>query len=315
MDIRAVVFDLDGVIFDTEKLYLEVWKEVFLEYGYNLEDEVYFSVMGKGRKRVKEIYIEKFGSRLKIDEMYIKKDEMLNERIYSDKNLLKKGVLEVLLFLKNNNYKIGIATSAKSDRVQQMLNDYNIYQFFDVIVTGEEVEKSKPSPDIYLKVIDKLLVKASNCLVIEDSLVGVQAGLRAGSQVIHIKDLVDIKNKDVISMKSILDIQNYLKKERLNSIVSYIDSFDEEANYFNLKNGKYFEEELKREIDIKHYLWGKKVKAIAKASSDDTVIFYDEDGEFTIVHLTYSSSNIKGFPRITLFNNITELKEYINKSN
>ena len=93
-----------------------------------------------------------------------------------------------------------------------MLNDYNIYQFFDVIVTGEEIENSKPSPEIYLKVMDKLTVKANNCLVIEDSLAGVEAGLKSGSQVIHIKDLVDIKNKDVISMKSILELKEYINK-------------------------------------------------------------------------------------------------------
>ena len=212
MDIKAIIFDLDGVIFDTERLYLEVWKEIFFKYGYKLEDEVYFSVMGKGRKRVKEIYIEKFGRVLKIDEMYIKKDERLNDRIYSDKNLLKQGVVEILILLKANNYKIGLATSAKRDRVERMLNDYNIYQFFDVIVTGEEIENSKPSPEIYLKVMDKLTVKANNCLVIEDSLAGVEAGLKSGSQVIHIKDLVDIKNKDVISMKSILELKEYINK-------------------------------------------------------------------------------------------------------
>ena len=212
MDIKAIIFDLDGVIFDTERLYLEIWKEIFEKYGYKLEDEVYFSVMGKGRKRVKEIYIEKFGRGLKIDEMYIKKDERLNDRIYSDENLLKKGILEILLFLQVNNYKIGLATSAKRDRVERMLNDYNIYKFFDVIVTGEEIKNSKPSPDIYLKVMDKLIVKANNCLVIEDSLAGVEAGLKSGSQVIHIKDLVDIKNKDVISMKSILELKEYINK-------------------------------------------------------------------------------------------------------
>ena len=142
MDIKAIIFDLDGVIFDTERLYLEVWKEIFLKYGY----------------------------------------------------------------------KLGLATSAKRDRVERMLNDYNIYQFFDVIVTGEEIENSKPSPEIYLKVMDKLTVKANNCLVIEDSLAGVEAGLKSGSQVIHIKDLVDIKNKDVISMKSILELKEYINK-------------------------------------------------------------------------------------------------------
>lgn len=210
MKIKAIIFDMDGVILDTEKLYLEVWKEIFLEYGYNLKNEIYFSVMGKGREKVKEVYLEHFGNDLRIEEMYEKKDLRLNKRMYSGENLLKKDVVEILSYLKSNKYKIGLATSARRDRVDRQLLEYDIYKYFDVIVTGEEVANAKPNPEIFLKVMDKLSVEPIDSIIVEDSIAGIIAGLSAKAKVVNVKDLVEVNIEDIVKIKSILELKKII---------------------------------------------------------------------------------------------------------
>ncbi|MGL5576586.1 MAG: HAD family hydrolase [Sarcina sp.] len=207
---KAIIFDLDGVIFDTERLYLEVWQEVFKEYGYNLKKELYCTCMGKGREKVKEIYKESFGTSLPIEEMYKIKDERLDRRIETDETLLKKGVKETLTYLKENGYKIALATSAKRDRVERDLKRFKIKEFFDFIVTAEEVKNSKPSPEIYLKAMEGINVKAEDTIIVEDSEAGVQGGISSKAQVIHIKDLIDLNYEGVESIKDITKLIDIL---------------------------------------------------------------------------------------------------------
>lgn len=195
MKIKAIIFDMDGVIFDTERIYLESWSSVFKDYGYEFKKEIYFSVMGKGRKRVKEIYIKNFGENLPIEEMYQKKDEILMEKIYKDKNLLKEGAFEILTYLKENNIKIALATAAKRDRVLNHLENYKLYDFFEVITTGEDILKGKPNPEIFLETMKKLGFTSEEVIIVEDSEAGIEAAIAATKNVVHIKDLISLDDK------------------------------------------------------------------------------------------------------------------------
>ena len=92
--IKAIIFDMDGVIFDTEMIYLKVWSEVFEKYGYKMTKEIYALVLGTGRENVKKVFVSHFGSDLPIDDMYIEKDENLAKEI--EKGVpLKSGVYEI----------------------------------------------------------------------------------------------------------------------------------------------------------------------------------------------------------------------------
>ena len=196
--IKAVLFDMDGVIFDTEREYLKEWEVIFKKYGYKMKKEIYISVMGRGRKKVKEIFKEKFGEDLPIDKMYIEKDKMLKKAVENNKVPLKEGALELLEFLKENGYKIALATSAKRERVKIQVRHAKIENIFDAIVCSEDITNSKPDPEIFLKAAEKVCVNPENCIVIEDSEAGIKAAFNAKMIGFHVEDL---KKADEIILK------------------------------------------------------------------------------------------------------------------
>lgn len=213
--IKAVLFDMDGVIFDTEREYLKEWEVIFKKYGYKMKKEIYISVMGRGRKKVKEIFKEKFGEDLPIDEMYIEKDKMLKEAVENNKVPLKEGALELLEFLKENGYKIALATSAKGDRVKIQVSHAKIENIFDAIVCSEDIINSKPNPEIFLKAAEKVCVNPENCIVIEDSEAGIKAAFNAKMMGFHVEDLKkadeSILKYSYKNFKNLIEIKEYIK--------------------------------------------------------------------------------------------------------
>ena len=171
-EIKAIIFDMDGVIFDTEKVYLQIWTKVFENYGYKMRKDIYCSVLGTGRENVKKVFLSNFGKNLPINDMYIEKDEEL-KRAVDNVIPLKNGAYEILLYLKKNNYKIALATSAIKERALKQLSNANIEEFFDAVVCRDEVKETKPNPEIFLKAAEKLGVSPDGCIVIEDSGAGI----------------------------------------------------------------------------------------------------------------------------------------------
>ena len=198
--IKAVLFDMDGVIFDTEKAYLDTWIKVFNKYGYEMKKEIYISVMGTGRKNVKKTFLDIFGEDIPIEEMYIEKDKMLAEIIDKGMVALKDGAL---------------ATSAKRIRAAKQVNMAGLDKYFDVIVTGDDITKGKPDPEIFLKAANKLGVLPKECIVVEDSPAGIQAAFNGQMYGIHVEDLKKadetIKKYCYKNYKNLNEIQEYIK--------------------------------------------------------------------------------------------------------
>ena len=211
---KAVIFDMDGVIFDTERVYLEIWKSVFEKYGYKMTKELYITVMGTGRKNVLKTFLENFGGDLPIEKMYEEKDNQLFYIIENQGIPLKKGVKELFSMLKEKNYKIALATSAKRDRVEKQIKDKWLKESFDAIVCGDDVEKGKPSPDIFLKAAKEIDVEAKDCFVVEDSPAGIKAAFSGGMKGIHVEDL-KVADEDILkycqkSFKDLQEVKKYL---------------------------------------------------------------------------------------------------------
>ena len=214
---KAVIFDMDGVIFDTEKVYLDIWTEVFEKYGYKMTKELYVTVMGTGRKNVIKTFLENFGDDLPIEKMYEEKDNQLFYRIENQGIPLKEGVKELFSMLKEKDYKIALATSAKRERVEKQIKDKWLKESFDAIVCGDDVEKGKPSPDIFLKAAKKIDVEPENCFVVEDSPAGIKAAFSGGMKGIHVEDL-KAADEDILkycekNFKNLQEIKEYLSCE------------------------------------------------------------------------------------------------------
>ncbi|MFW2489050.1 HAD family hydrolase [Clostridium chromiireducens] len=211
--IDAVLFDMDGVIFDTENVYLDIWTKVFEKYGYTMTLDVYISVMGTGRENVIKTFLEIYGEDLPIGEMYIEKDKKLEKVIKNGLVPKKQGAKEILNYFKQKNYKIALATAAKRDRVARQLKMADMIDIFDDIVCGDDIKFGKPNPEIFLKAAQKLSVDPGKCLVIEDSPAGIKAAFNAKMTGIHVEDLKkedeEILNYCYKSFKNLLEIQEY----------------------------------------------------------------------------------------------------------
>ena len=213
--IKAVIFDMDGVIFDTEKVYLDVWSNVFENYGYKMTKEIYSSVLGTGRENVKKVFLQQFGNELPIEVMYKEKDENLAKAIDAGVPL-KDGAVEILIYLKENNYKIALATSATTERALKQLSEANIESFFDVIVCRDEVKETKPNPEIFLKAAEKLMRTPEECIVIEDSKAGIIAARKAGMIGIHIVDLKEADEEILNQCYKSFNNLNEIRSELIN---------------------------------------------------------------------------------------------------
>ena len=218
---KAVIFDMDGVIFDTEKVYLDIWIEVFEKYGYKMTKELYVNVMGTGRKNVIKTFLENFGDDLPIEKMYEEKDNQLFYRIENQGIPLKEGVKELFSMLKEKDYKIALATSAKRERVEKQIKDKWLKESFDAIVCGDDVEKGKPSPDIFLKAAKEIDVEPENCFVVEDSPAGIKAAFSGGMKGIHVEDL-KVADEEILkycqkNFKNLQEIKKYLSCEQIDN--------------------------------------------------------------------------------------------------
>lgn len=221
--LKGVIFDMDGVIFDTEEVYLNIWTEVFKNHGYNLKKETYIHVMGTGTKNTIDTFKAEFGDDLPIDIMYEEKDEILKKIIYSGEVPMKEGALEMLQFLKEKGIKTALATSAKEWRQKKQLELADIRKYFDEVVCKKDVTRLKPYPDIFLKAAERLSLKPEECIVIEDSPAGIEAAYNAGIFAVHVEDLK--KADDTI--KKFCNVNFY----NMNEIKQYIEKQIAEGNW------------------------------------------------------------------------------------
>ena len=189
--ISAVVFDMDGVIFDTERIVLEAWEILGRRHNFERVDEVLKECLGLNAQAVEGTFKKAYGKNFPYKKYMKENLELYFGPLYGKHFPIKKGAVEFLNVLKENNVPIALASSTQYSFVKKELSDANLIQFFDKLICGDMVKRSKPEPDIFLTACDELNVLPSECYVIEDSFNGIRAAYKAGLRPIMVPDLAE----------------------------------------------------------------------------------------------------------------------------
>lgn len=186
-DIKAVIFDLDGTLVDSMWIWKDIDIEFLSQYGIELPSDLQDCIEGMSFTETATYVKERFRLPTSVEEIKNIWNKMAYEK-YLNEVPLKEGVLEFLIYLKNNNIKTGIATSNSVELVKTVIKKHEIDKYFDAVHTSCEVAKGKPAPDIYELVASKLGVEPEHCLVFEDVIQGIMAGKSAKMTVCAIDD-------------------------------------------------------------------------------------------------------------------------------
>jgi len=196
MPVRAAVFDMDGLLLDSEKICLESFLQACQSIGYEPDLSIYYTVIGCNPQKTKQLLMQGYGADFPFDEIKAIWSKSYVEQAYDLPVPLMKGARQLLDRLKAANYPIAVATSTSHALALTKLKNAQILAYFDVVIGGDQVAKSKPFPDIYLKAATEINQNPSDCYAFEDSTNGVRAALSAGMQVIQVPDLI-MPNEEV----------------------------------------------------------------------------------------------------------------------
>ena len=217
---EAVIFDLDGLLADTEIISLKVYQELLEDFGIPFTEETYSREYSGHRE---EENVQRFLDAYDLPWNFyqtLEKVYELEARILVKGVNLKKGAKNLLAFLQREGLPIALATSSVESRARMILDSNGILSLFDHLVFAKDVKRSKPYPDIFLKACSDLNVLPENCLVLEDSEAGIEAASRAGIPVICIPDLKmpaqSFLNKTEQVFQDLDAVRDYLESKKEN---------------------------------------------------------------------------------------------------
>lgn len=187
---KALVFDMDGVLFDTERLCMDSWIEIARRQGILGMEEVFPLCIGLNNNDTKALVLDHYGKDFPFEE-FIKETSAWFHAYVEEKGLpVKEGVRDILVYLKENGWKVGLASSTRYQSIVAHLERTGLSEYFSVIVAGDMVEHSKPQPDIYLMACKELGVEPAQAYAIEDSPNGIRAAYRAGMKPLMVPDMI-----------------------------------------------------------------------------------------------------------------------------
>lgn len=211
---KAVVFDMDGVIFDSERAVMQCWKEVASRHNIPDIEKAVLACTGTTMVRTREIMLNLYGADFPYDEYARESSAIFHSRYDGGRLPMKPGVKELLSFLKEHGKKIALASSTRQQVVTDELRDAGIIGYFDRIICGDMVSRSKPAPDIFLKACEELNVSPSDSYAIEDSYNGIRAAHAGGLHPIMVPDLLpadeEMQSLAEIVLPSLTSVMEYL---------------------------------------------------------------------------------------------------------
>ncbi len=222
----AVIFDMDGVIVDSEPAHIKAEMETLSPFGIELKEEELRDYMGRSSRVLFRDIIKKYELNTTFEKIYsVHKRNLL--RLYQDEVGLIEGVVVFIERLLRSGFILALASSSDREIIDSVLNKFNLRRFFSTAVSGEEIERTKPDPEIFLVASERLRVDPASCVVIEDSYAGVKAAKSAGmfcvgfrskhslNQNLSIADIL-INSFDELSVEELAAITNgYQNKKGL----------------------------------------------------------------------------------------------------
>ena len=217
--IRGVLFDMDGVVLDSEKLYARFWMEACHFYGFPMTREQALTMRSANRKVGEARLQSYFGSDANYHQIRFKRIELMDAFIAENGVEPKPGIFELMDFLNSSGIATAITSSSPKERIQAHLGSLGLYHRFDKICSGYEVPCGKPAPDIYLLGAKVLGLQPSECLALEDSPTGIEAAFRAGCTPVMVPDL-DQPDENTLSMlygqaDSLTDIISLISRQKM----------------------------------------------------------------------------------------------------
>ena len=186
--LAGAVFDVDGTLFDTERLSGQVWGEVGLRYGWLTAEADHLLITGRTRESIRQWIEERLGPDFPVEEFMSASSQRVQDRIEKEGVPLKPGVEEILAFLRERQVPMALATSTGQVRTLRRLELTGLGEYFQAVITGDQVRRSKPDPEIYLLACRRLGTPPERTLAVEDSFNGVRSAAAAGMPVALVPD-------------------------------------------------------------------------------------------------------------------------------
>ena len=213
--IKAIIFDMDGLMIDSERVTFECYQEILKGMNLTMDEEFYKTLLGKPLKGIYQRFYDVYGNDFPIEDVIKDVHALMAKRFETEGVPIKTGLKSLLEYLKENNYKTIVATSSNRDRVDTILSQAQFTDYFDDSICGDEVTKGKPNPEVFLKSCQKLGVNVDEAIVLEDSEAGIQASYDAGIKVICIPDMKypekQYEEKTFKILKDLNGVTEYLK--------------------------------------------------------------------------------------------------------
>jgi len=213
--IKAVIFDMDGVIVDSEPMHIEAEKQTLLKYGVKITTEELRTYTGTTAEFEFNDLIRKYKLNTTANTLFNEKEDILF-RLLEERTEPTKGVIDLIKNLKQHGFKLGIATSGHRKLAHYYLDKLGIEPLFDTVVCAEDIARSKPDPEIFQKAAQRLDAEPTECIVIEDAKLGIEAAIKAGMKCIGYSN-PNSGNQDlskanwVVSDFTKLDLQRLLR--------------------------------------------------------------------------------------------------------
>lgn len=214
--IKGAVFDMDGLMFDTERLVYETWQKMMDELGFEYSLDIFKNTIGLRTDLAEKYYNSLYGNEFCYSALKKKSREIFLKRIDKEGVPVKKGLFDLLEFLNNNEIKIALATSTSAQTAHNVIKKSGAYDYFDVFVCGDDVKNSKPHPEVFLTAAKKLALSPEYCVALEDSINGIKSAHAAGMTTVMVPDYLQPTEEILPIIDCLCDdlslAEDYIKK-------------------------------------------------------------------------------------------------------